>query len=54
MQLKNPIIPQSRQRLSERLGEGFAPGHYLKELKAGDVVEVVSTESMVNAVEPTN
>jgi translation elongation factor P/translation initiation factor 5A len=26
--------------------------HYLKELKAGDVVEVVSTESMAIAVEP--
>jgi len=28
--------------------------HYLKELKAGDVVEVVSTESMAIAVEPAN
>ena len=28
--------------------------HYLTELKAGDVVEVVSTESMAIAVEPTN
>ena len=28
--------------------------HYLKELKAGDVVEVVRTESMAIAVEPAN